>query len=41
MPSSFKARTREALELAIQQALTAITAADADGWFTYCGYTVP
>jgi transposase len=36
-----KARTREALELAIQQALTTITAADAHGWFTYCGYTVP
>jgi transposase len=35
-----KARTREALELAIQQALTTITAADAHGWFTYCGYTV-
>jgi transposase len=36
-----KARTREALELAIQRALTTITAADAHGWFTYCGYTVP
>lgn len=36
-----KARTREALERAIQQALTTITAADAHGWFTYCGYTVP
>jgi transposase len=35
-----KARTREALELAIQQALTTITAADAHGWFTHCGYTV-
>jgi transposase len=35
------ARTREALELAIQQALTTITAADAHAWFTYCGYTVP
>jgi transposase len=36
-----KARTREALELAIQHALTTITAADAHSWFTYCGYTVP
>jgi transposase len=36
-----KARTREALELAIQRALTTITAADAHGWFTGCGYTVP
>jgi transposase len=38
---SAKARTREALELAIQQALTTITAADAHGWFRHCGYTVP
>jgi transposase len=36
-----KARTREALEMAIQQALTTITAADAHGWFAYCGSTVP
>jgi transposase len=36
-----KARSREALELAIQQALTTITAADAHGWFTHGGYTVP
>jgi transposase len=35
-----KARTREALELAIQHALTTITAADAHGWFIHCGYTV-
>jgi transposase len=32
-----KACTREAWVLAIQQALTTITAADAHGWFTYCG----
>jgi transposase len=32
------ARTREALEEAIAQALTAITAQDALGWFKYCGY---
>jgi transposase len=36
-----QARTREALERAIQQALTTITPADAHAWFTYCGYTVP
>jgi transposase len=36
-----KARTCEALELAIQQAVTTITAADAHGWFTPCRYTVP
>jgi transposase len=32
------ARTREALEEAIGQALTTITAADAGGWFGHCGY---
>lgn len=36
-----KARTREALELAIEQALATITAMDAHGWFTSGGYTVP
>jgi transposase len=36
-----QARTREALELAIQHALTTMTAADAHGWFTYGGYTIP
>lgn len=35
-----KARTRGALEQAIQQALTTITAADAHSWFTHGGYTV-
>jgi transposase len=35
-----KARTREALEAAITQALSLITAADAHGWFSYCGYTL-
>ena len=33
-----KARTQEALEVAIKQALTTITAADAQGWFESCGY---
>jgi transposase len=32
------ARTHEALEEAIGQALTTITAADARGWFGHCGY---
>jgi transposase len=32
------ARTREALEEAIAQALRAITAQDAQGWFQHCGY---
>ena len=33
-----EARTREALQEAIAQALTLITAQDALGWFTHCGY---
>ena len=32
------ARTHEARHLAIGQALETITAADALGWFTHCGY---
>jgi transposase len=32
------ARTREALPEAIGQALETITATDASGWFTHCGY---
>jgi len=32
------ARTREALEEAICQALLTIMAADARGWFRHCGY---
>jgi transposase len=32
------ARTREALEEAICQALLTVTAQDAHGWFTHCGY---
>jgi transposase len=35
------ARTREDLQEAIAQALTRITAADALGWFTHCGYLSP
>jgi len=32
------ARTREALEVALSEALATITLADIDGWFTHCGY---
>jgi transposase len=35
-----KARTREALEHAIAQALATITAADARSWFHHCGYAL-
>jgi transposase len=35
------ARTREALEEAIAQALCTITAQDAQGWFQHCGYPLP
>jgi transposase len=33
------ARTHEALQEAIAQALETVTAADALGWFTHCGYS--
>lgn len=35
-----KARTREALEAALKQALLQITEADARAWFIHCGYPV-
>jgi transposase len=35
-----QARTREALDAAIQQVLAAITPSDARGWFRHCGYTL-
>jgi len=35
-----KARTRETLELALKQALTAVTESDALNWFAHCGYAV-
>ncbi|HTI15993.1 MAG TPA: IS630 family transposase [Dictyobacter sp.] len=35
------ARTREALQEAIAQALELVTEADALGWFTHCGYPPP
>ncbi len=33
-----EARTREALQEALEYALTTISAADALGWFSHCGY---
>ena len=36
-----KARTREALDAAITHALATVTAADACGWFGYCGHALP
>jgi len=35
-----KARTREALDMALTGALNTITAADVRGWFTHCGYAL-
>src|ERR671931_268322 len=35
-----KARTREALEHAIAQALATITVSDAHSWFHHCGYAL-
>ena len=35
---SLKARTSEALESAVAEALNAITAANAIAWFSHCGY---
>jgi transposase len=35
------ARSREALEAAITAAMATVTAADANGWFTHCGYPPP
>jgi transposase len=35
-----KARTREALEKAIADALDKVSASDAAGWFQSCGYTI-
>lgn len=35
-----KARTREALEAALKEALRRITEADARAWFAHCGYPV-
>ncbi len=35
-----KARLREALDSAITDVLTTVTATDAHGWFQHCGYAV-
>jgi len=35
-----KARTREALEVALKEALLTISGADARAWFAHCGYPV-
>jgi len=35
-----KAHTHEPLEAALTEALDTITAADARGWFTHCGYAL-
>jgi transposase len=35
-----KARTREALEAAIKQALATVTKSDARAWFKHCGYAL-
>ena len=35
-----KARTREALEKALREALLLITPEDAAGWFKSCGYAI-
>ena len=35
-----KARTREALEAAIKQALATVTESDARAWFKDCGYVL-
>jgi transposase len=32
------ARTREALQEALEYALTTVSASDAAGWFSHCGY---
>lgn len=35
-----KARTREALEAAIKQAIATVTESDAHAWFKHCGYVL-
>lgn len=37
----FGAKTREALQQALEYAITQVTANDARGWFCHCGYQVP
>lgn len=40
VPRSKAARTREALEAAIKQAISTITESDASAWFAHCGYPI-
>jgi transposase len=40
-PRQRAARTQEALDQAIADALEAVTAQDARGWFAHCGYALP
>jgi hypothetical protein len=35
-----KARTREALDMAVQRATETVTAVDAQNWFRHCGYAL-
>ena len=35
-----KARTREALDTAVQKAMETVTASDARNWFRHCGYAL-
>jgi hypothetical protein len=35
-----KARTREALDAAVQQAMATVTALDVRNWFRHCGYAL-
>jgi transposase len=35
-----QARTREALDHALEHVLATVTAVDARNWFTHCGYTI-
>jgi hypothetical protein len=35
-----KARTREALDMAVQKAMETVTARDARNWFRHCGYVL-
>ena len=37
---AIKARTREALDETLAHAIDTVTASDAKGWFTHCGYPI-
>ena len=40
LPPSLKARTADALEAAVAEALAAITPENAIAWFSHCGYSL-